>query len=146
VKTIKTIYVVNIFCLCTFLWSGVRSLNPYWHGNLSCCPIVAVVLWKLPRGIYIWLINSFKLFNEAVSIIQIMQNRIKWIHNILTNMTVARQRFGKHFSEITQSTVGSPLLGSRSLGTFHSNGKTQIITNEFTNCSKWWFIFGSPGS
>jgi hypothetical protein len=38
-------------------------------------------------------------------------------------MTVARQRFSKHISEVTQSTVGPPLLGSRSLGTFLSNGQ-----------------------
>jgi hypothetical protein len=39
-------------------------------------------------------------------------------------MTIARQRFGKHILEVTQSTVeGPPLLGSKSLGTFRSNGK-----------------------
>jgi hypothetical protein len=41
--------------------------------------------------------------------------------NIVTNTTVARQRFGKHITEVTQSTVGPPLLGSRSLGIFRSN-------------------------
>jgi hypothetical protein len=38
-------------------------------------------------------------------------------------MTVARQRFVKHIHEVTQSTVGTPLLGSRLLGTFPSNGQ-----------------------
>jgi hypothetical protein len=28
-------------------------------------------------------------------------------------MTTARQRFGKHILEVTQSTVGPPLLGSK---------------------------------
>jgi hypothetical protein len=42
----------------------------------------------------------------------------------VTNMTTATQRFGKHISEATQSTVGGPpLLGSKSLGTFRSNGQ-----------------------
>jgi hypothetical protein len=39
-------------------------------------------------------------------------------------MTTAKQRFGKHIPEVTQSTMeGPPLLGSKSLGTFHINGK-----------------------
>jgi hypothetical protein len=38
-------------------------------------------------------------------------------------MTVTRQRFGKHILDVTQSTVGLPLLGSTSLGTFRSNGR-----------------------
>jgi hypothetical protein len=38
-------------------------------------------------------------------------------------MIAARQRFGKHIPEVTQSTVGPPLLVSRSLGTFRSNGQ-----------------------
>jgi hypothetical protein len=34
-------------------------------------------------------------------------------------MTIAGQRFGKHISEVTQSTAGGhPLLGSKSLGTY----------------------------
>jgi hypothetical protein len=45
------------------------------------------------------------------------------MHYTVTNMTVVRQRFGKHISQVTQSTVGPPLLGSRSLGTFRSNGQ-----------------------
>jgi hypothetical protein len=44
-------------------------------------------------------------------------------NNIVTNMTVARQRFGKHICEATQSTVGPPVLGSRSLGTFCTSGQ-----------------------
>jgi hypothetical protein len=39
-------------------------------------------------------------------------------------MTTARQRFGKHIPEVTQPTVeGPPLLGSKPLGTFRSNGQ-----------------------
>jgi hypothetical protein len=60
-------------------------------------------------------------------------------HNIVTNMTIARQQFGKqrlkakivepeqtsiaeqrigeNILEVTQSTVGPPLLGSKSLNT-----------------------------
>jgi hypothetical protein len=38
-------------------------------------------------------------------------------------MTVVRQRIGKPIPEVTLSTVGSPLLGSRSVGTFRSNGQ-----------------------
>jgi hypothetical protein len=35
------------------------------------------------------------------------------------HMTIARQRFGKHISEVTLSTVEEhPLLGSKSVGTF----------------------------
>jgi hypothetical protein len=42
----------------------------------------------------------------------------------MTNMTIARQRFGKHVPKVRLSTVeGPPLLGSKSLGTFHGNGK-----------------------
>jgi hypothetical protein len=41
-------------------------------------------------------------------------------------MTVARQLFVKHIHEVSQSTVGTLLLGSKSLGTFRSNGQ---ITN-----------------
>lgn len=45
--------------------------------------------------------------------------------NIVMNMTIARQRFGKYIPEIKQSTVeGSPLLGNKSLGTIHSNGQS----------------------
>jgi hypothetical protein len=40
----------------------------------------------------------------------------------VTNMTVGRQRHCKHISKVTQSTVGPPLLSSRLLGTFRSNG------------------------
>jgi hypothetical protein len=43
--------------------------------------------------------------------------------NIVTNMTTARQRFGKHIPEVTQSTAVRLLLGSKSLGTFRSNGQ-----------------------
>jgi hypothetical protein len=44
----------------------------------------------------------------------------------MTNMTIARERFGKHVPDITQSTVeGPPLLDSKSLGTFRSNGKNR---------------------
>jgi hypothetical protein len=44
-------------------------------------------------------------------------------------MTIARQLFGKHIPEVTLSTVEEPpLLGSKSLGTFHNNGKT--VTEE----------------
>jgi hypothetical protein len=40
-------------------------------------------------------------------------------------MSIARQRFGKGVLEITQSTVeGLLLLGSKSLGTFYTNRKT----------------------
>jgi hypothetical protein len=47
-----------------------------------------------------------------------------WNQHTVTNITIARQRFGKHIPEVTQSTVeGPPSLGSKSLGTFHSNGK-----------------------
>jgi hypothetical protein len=39
--------------------------------------------------------------------------------DIMTNMTIARQRFDKHVPEATQSTVeGPPLLGSKSLSTY----------------------------
>jgi hypothetical protein len=38
------------------------------------------------------------------------------------NMTIAKQRFGKHIPEVAQSTVeGPPLLNSKSLGTFRGN-------------------------
>jgi hypothetical protein len=44
--------------------------------------------------------------------------------NIVKNMTIARQRLGEHISEVMQSTVeGPPSLGSKSLGTFRSNGQ-----------------------
>jgi hypothetical protein len=37
----------------------------------------------------------------------------------VTNITIARQRFGKYFPKFTQSTVGgSPLLDSKSLSMF----------------------------
>jgi hypothetical protein len=46
------------------------------------------------------------------------------IFNIVTNKTIARQRFGKHIPEVTQSTVEeTPLLGSKSLSAFHRNGQ-----------------------
>jgi hypothetical protein len=38
---------------------------------------------------------------------------------IVMNMAIDRQRFGKDFSKVRQSTVeGRPLLGSKSLGTY----------------------------
>jgi hypothetical protein len=43
---------------------------------------------------------------------------------VVTNMTIARQQFGKHIPEVTQSTVEGPtLLGSKLLGKFCSNGR-----------------------
>jgi hypothetical protein len=33
------------------------------------------------------------------------------------NMVITRQRFGKHILEVTHSTVGPPLLGSKSTNT-----------------------------
>jgi hypothetical protein len=42
---------------------------------------------------------------------------------IVTNMTIARQRFGKHILEVTYSKVGPQLLGSNSPNTdSHGNG------------------------
>jgi hypothetical protein len=42
----------------------------------------------------------------------------------VTNMTIDRQRFGKHVPKMTQLTVEElPLLGSKSLGKFRSNGQ-----------------------
>jgi hypothetical protein len=42
----------------------------------------------------------------------------------VTNITIGRQRFGKRISEVAQSTVEEPpLLGSKSLVTFRSNGQ-----------------------
>jgi hypothetical protein len=42
--------------------------------------------------------------------------------NIVMNITIARQRFGKNITEAMQSTVeGPPLLSSKSLGMFHNN-------------------------
>jgi hypothetical protein len=44
-------------------------------------------------------------------------------------MIIARQLFGKHMPKVTQSAVeGPPLLGSKLLGTFHSNGKADNNT------------------
>jgi hypothetical protein len=42
---------------------------------------------------------------------------------IVTYMTIARQKFGKHVPKVTQSTVERPpLLGNKQVGTFRSNG------------------------
>jgi hypothetical protein len=50
----------------------------------------------------------------------------------VTDLTIARQRFGTHIPDITQSTVeGPPLLGSNSLGTFRSNGHNTVIHGLF---------------
>jgi hypothetical protein len=49
----------------------------------------------------------------------------------VTNMAIARQRFGKQIPEVTQSTVARPpLLGTKSLGTFRSNGQNTDNNNE----------------
>jgi hypothetical protein len=53
--------------------------------------------------------------------------RQDYSNHTVMNMIVAKQRFDKHITEVKQSKMGPPLLGSRSLGTFRSNGKTQII-------------------
>jgi hypothetical protein len=66
------------------------------------------------------------------------------LYNVLS-MTVARQQFSKHIPKVTQSTVGLLLLDSRSLSTLHNSDKTQIITEQYTNCWRW-SIFGSPGN
>jgi hypothetical protein len=51
--------------------------------------------------------------------------------SIMKSTTIARQRFGKHISEVTQSMMeGPPLLGSKLLGTFRSNGRNRLITDE----------------
>jgi hypothetical protein len=58
-------------------------------------------------------------------------------------MTIAGQRFGKYVFEVTQSTLeGPPLLGSQSLGTFHSNNnkKKQIITEELIDMAIYEYI------
>jgi hypothetical protein len=44
----------------------------------------------------------------------------------LTNMAVARQRIGEHILEVTQSTVGPPLLSNR-LFRFVATDNSQII-------------------
>jgi hypothetical protein len=42
--------------------------------------------------------------------------------NIVMNMAIGSQQFGKDIHEVTYLTVeGPPLLGSKSLGMFHSN-------------------------
>jgi hypothetical protein len=44
-------------------------------------------------------------------------------HYTVTYMTITRQQFGKHVSEVAQAPVeGPPLLGSKSLGMFNNNG------------------------
>jgi hypothetical protein len=49
---------------------------------------------------------------------------VNFKYNTMANMTIATQRFGKHVPEVTQLTAeGLLLLGSKSPGTFHSNGK-----------------------
>jgi hypothetical protein len=49
---------------------------------------------------------------------------------IVTNITIATQRFGKHIPEVKQSAVeGPPLMGSKSLGTFLSNGQNTSKTS-----------------
>jgi hypothetical protein len=97
-----------------------QSLLPWLTEVDSQCPLSRE---NCHEASYTRLIDSFKLFIEDVSIALIMYTRIKWIHDILTNMTVARQQFGKHISEVRQSAAGSLLLSNRSLGTFHSNGQ-----------------------
>jgi hypothetical protein len=51
-----------------------------------------------------------------------MPKNINFGINTVTNVSVAKQRFGKHILEGKQSTVGPPLLSSRLLCTFRSNG------------------------
>jgi hypothetical protein len=79
----------------------------------------------------------------------------------VTNMTVARQRFGKHILEVTQSIVGPSFV--RQL--FRKHGlkggivepeltsiAEQLFSNHVpvatdrmtTNCSGWWSLFCSP--
>jgi hypothetical protein len=55
-------------------------------------------------------------------------------------MTIARQRFGKHILEVTQSTVGPPLLGSKSLNTdSRDNGRITEEPFEMVTyiCAAW---------
>jgi hypothetical protein len=66
------------------------------------------------------------------------------VFHIVTHMTVATQRFSEHVSEVTQPTVGPPLLSSRSLGMFLHNGQNTNNKRIITNCSRWWSLFGSP--
>jgi hypothetical protein len=99
-------------------------------------------------------IQSFRILKRVVYIVTNMTVARQWFiehrlkAGIGTNRSgspFARQRFSKHISEVTQSTVGGhPLLSSSLLGTFHSNG--QNINNNIiiTNCSRWWFLFRSP--
>jgi hypothetical protein len=54
---------------------------------------------------------------------------------IVTNMTIARQRFGKYVLKVTQSAVkGPPLLGSKSLGTFNRNGQNTGNNRRIVRC------------
>jgi hypothetical protein len=56
-------------------------------------------------------------------------------------MIIARQRFGKHVPGVMLSIVdGPPLLCSKSLGMFRSNGSTQNITEELFEVVFWWSI------
>jgi hypothetical protein len=50
-------------------------------------------------------------------------------------MTIARQRFSKHIPEVMQSTAEEPpLLGSKSLGTFGSNGQNTDNNRRTVRC------------
>jgi hypothetical protein len=68
---------------------------------------------------------SYKRIAEVTLLIQVQDN----IHSV-THMTIARQRFGKHIPEVTQSTdEGLTLLGSKLVGTFLATDEIQIITD-----------------
>jgi hypothetical protein len=61
-----------------------------------------------------WVFSGCELFSQICKEQNSIQAAVvmKKIY-IVTNMTTARQRFGKHIPEVTQLTVGPPLLGSK---------------------------------
>jgi hypothetical protein len=103
-----------------------------WTRNLFyvkvCTSLIRMTVFTFHIGFFFlyWILSQFFLRSSVCSVL--LLSLILW-HDAWTpevcsqrstaETSIARQRFGKHISEVTLSTVeGQPLLGSKLLGTF----------------------------
>jgi hypothetical protein len=88
-----------------------RYLFTSLHGVIFYNIVILLLLLRFL--ICMW--NVWTFLNVLVTELNFISD---WL-NIVTHMTIARQRLGKRIPELTLSIiVGRPLLGSESLGTF----------------------------
>jgi hypothetical protein len=120
---------------------------------VSSCPALLLTIRMLcvkKRSIYVELLPDEQVSDQ--SYIPNGRNNVRMCSykkkqtNTLTNMTTARQRFGKHILEVTQSTVGPPLLGSNSPNTYSRGNRRMTTVRVVTHIRVAWKLYKSCDS